>query len=56
MCNTINVVLQFLHNMSVKIVRSSLQEIARGSDYRKTGAAHPGHQLPYLLPQASDGD
>lgn len=28
MCNTINVVLQFLHNMSVKIVRSSLQEIA----------------------------
>lgn len=27
----------------------------RGSDYRKTGAAHPGDQLPYLLPQAIDG-
>ena len=25
-------------------------------NHRKAGAAHSGHQLPHLLPQASDGD
>ena len=24
-------------------------------DHRQAGAAHPGHQLPHLLPQAPDG-